>query len=61
VCLFKLVNRLPSYLKKILFCFSKVIQVFLKLYSIVSNEIGGGNRINENWGQISGFKEVKGK
>ena len=61
MCLFKLVNKLPSYLKKMLFYFSKVIQVFLKLYSIVSNDISRGNRINENWGQISGFKEVKGK
>ena len=35
--------------------------MFLKLYSTVSNEIGGGNRISESWGQISGFKEVEGK
>ena len=58
MCLFNLVNRLPSCLKKAPFCFSKVIRAFLKLYSTVSNEIGGGNRISKSWGQISGFKEV---
>ena len=61
MCLFKLANRLLLCLKKTPFCFNKVIQAFLKLYSIVSNEIGGGNRISESWGQISGFKEVKRK